>query len=333
MYLLVCQIAGSTLAFSILGKDLIWIGIVAGFMVAVLFIMLDNILKEFTIRHLSTATLGLLMGLACAWLLQTIRLTELFIATFGDDFKGVENLDLTLRVCTYATMGFMGTVIALRSSADDVALVIPYVQFRAEARRDTPTVVDHSVVNDLRLPGIVSSGFFGTRYVVPRYVIDELQELVKSEVKSRSQKGTRGLEILEELRSLVDVEVRIHDSFNEEQNTENRLVHICSFLQARLLTCDDAIAKLAKIQDIEVMHLNQIAKVLKPQVAVGSRMQIAIVRSGKEDHQGVGYLADGTMIVVNNAYDKIGTALDVTVVSTINTSAGMMVFAEISQAS
>lgn len=330
MYLLICQIAGSTLAFTILGPDLIWIGIVAGFMVAVLFIMLDNILKEFTIRHLSTATLGLLLGLACAWLLQTIRLTELFTATFDDDFKGIENLDLTLRVCTYATMGFMGTVIALRSSPDDVALVIPYVQFRGETRREKSTVLDQSVITDLRLPGLVNSELFGTRYVVPRFVIDELQEMRKSEVKSRSQKGERGLELLAELRSLPNVDVRVHDS-SGEQTPENRLIQICSFLQARLLTCDDPVAKLAKLQDIEVMHLNQLAEVLKPQLAVGSRMQLAIVRPGKEDHQGVGYLADGTMIVVNQAYDKIGSALDVTVISTINTSAGMMVFAEETQ--
>lgn len=330
MYILVCQIAGSTLAFKILGPDLIWIGVVAGFMVSILFIMIDNILKEFTIRHLSTATLGLLLGLACAWLLQTIRLTELFTATFGDDFKNLENLELTLRVCTYATMGFMGTVIALRSSPDDVALVIPYVQFRGEARRDKSTVLDLSVLTDLRLPGLVASELFGKRYVVPRFVIDELQQMRQSEVMSRSQKGERGLELLTELRAMPHVNVGIHDS-SGDKDMENGIIHVASFLQARILTCDDAVAKLAKLQEIEVMHLNQLAEVLKPQVEVGSRMQLAIVRPGKEDHQGVGYLADGTMIVVNQAYDKIGSALDVTVISTIHTSAGMMVFAEETQ--
>ncbi|WP_018971074.1 hypothetical protein [Rubritalea marina] len=327
MYLLVCEIAGSTLAFKMLGPDKLWIGVVAGFMVAILFIMIDNILKEFTIRHLSTATLGLLLGLACAWLLQTIQLTQLFTATFGDSFTEMENLDLTLRVCTYATMGFMGTVIALRSSPDDVALVIPYVQFRAESRPDKSTVVDATVLVDPRLTGIANSGFFGSRFVIPRFVLNELQEMRNSDVKSRSQRGERGLELLREFQTNPKVDVRIHDG-SMDVAEENRILHLCSFLQARLLTCDDALSKLAKVQEIEVMHLNQIAEVLRPQVEVGSRMQLSIVRPGKEDHQGVGYLDDGTMIVVNHAYNKIGSALDVTVISTINTSAGTMVFAE-----
>lgn len=331
LYLLVCELAGSALAFQSLGPAKMWIGITAGLLVGAFFIMVESLMKQFSIRGFSTATFGLVIGIFCAWLINTVRIPELFSVTFSGFIKNPEDFALSFNVCTYATLGFLGTVIALRSNQDDFAMIIPYVRFRQEAQKGRPLLLDTDVITDGRLSSLMNSGFLEHNLIIPRFVLDELQIMSNSPSPGRRQRGQRGLDCLEDLQSSQRTRVNIHDAIpaSPDDTHDAVLMQVARLLNAKLLTTDNNLSKVARLQEVTVLNINDLADALKPKVSVGAHLNLAIVRTGKDEHQGVGYLPDGTMIVVNNAVTKIGTAQDVTVISTINTSAGVMVFAEI----
>lgn len=331
LYLLVCELAGSAIAFHSLGPEHMWIGITIGLLIGFFFIMIETLMKDFTIRGFSKAIFGLVIGFFGAWLLASVKLAELFNVTFHGVIQHPDDFVLTFNVCLYATLGFLGTVLALRSNKEDFAVIIPYVRFRQETQKGKPLLLDTDVITDGRLPALLNSGFLDKNLIIPRFVLEELQLMSNSPSSGRSQRGQRGLDSLEELRNSPLIRITIHDATPDStDDTHNAiLMQISRMLNAKLLTTDDNLTKVARLQNITTLNINDLSAALKPKVTVGSHLQLAIVRPGKEDHQGVGYLPDGTMIVVNQAISKIGNTLNVTVISTINTSAGMMVFAEI----
>ncbi|SHI75324.1 Uncharacterized conserved protein YacL, contains PIN and TRAM domains [Rubritalea squalenifaciens DSM 18772] len=333
LYLLVCELAGTAIALQSFGPELMWIGIIIGLSVGAFFIMVESLMKQFTLRGFSTATFGLVIGLFCAWLLTTVKIANLFASTFDELVKRPDDFILTFNVTLYATLGFIGTVLALRSNQDDFAFIIPYVRFRQEDRAGRPLLIDGDVITDGRLPALMESGFLENNLIVPRFVLDELQVMSNSPSPGRRQRGQRGLDCLEELQSDKHIRITIHDSEskNSEETHDSLLMQISRLLNAKLLTTDENLTKVARLQNIDVLNINDLNEALKPKVSVGAQLRLAIVRTGKEEHQGVGYLPDGTMIVVNNAISKMGTTQDVTVISTLNTSAGVMVFAELNE--
>lgn len=331
LYLLVCELAGSALAYQSIGTEHMWVGTITGLLIGTFFIMVENLMKQFSIRGLSTAVTGLLIGLFCAWLLTSVKMAELCTATFDNIIVQPDDFILTFNVCLYATFGFLGTVLALRSNPDDFALIIPYVRFRQEAQTGRPLLLDTDVITDGRLPSLMNSGFLENNLIIPRFVLEELQIMSNSPSPGRRQRGQRGLDCLENLRSSQRTSVTIHDSTNmgSDDSHDATLMRVCRMLNAKLLTTDENRSKVAKLQQVTALNINDLTEALKPKVAVGAQLTLPIVRTGKDEHQGVGYLPDGTMIVVNNASGKIGSTQEVTVISTINTSAGVMVFAEI----
>jgi len=342
-YLLICQAAGVAIALSTKGTELevpMSVGIIAGLGVAGLFIWIESLMKGFTLRGFSTATFGLGVGLFCAWLLTRVEFSKLLELAFRDKLENQENGDIlvnslriSIDVTLFASLGFLGAVLALRNNRDDFAFIIPYVRFRQDASTGMPVVLDQDAIMDGRVLGILRSGFLHGRLIVPRCVLDELQKLVNSESNAARQRGQRGLDSLEQLQNSSDIQISIHDTQLSEisENAHNRLLEVTRILGARLMTTDDNLTKLAKLQGVEVLNLHELDEALKPAVVVGQRMRIALVRSGKEEHQAVGYLPDGTMIVANQGASKIGSTAEVIVVSTLHTSSGTMVFAELYQ--
>ena len=340
-YLLICEGAGVAIALSTKGTELevpMSVGILAGLGVAALFIWIESLMKGFTLRGFSTATFGLGVGLFCAWLLTRVEFSKLLELAFRDKLENQENGDIlvnslriSIDVTLFASLGFLGAVLALRNNRDDFAFIIPYVRFRQDASTGMPVVLDHDAIMDGRVLGILRSGFLHGRLIVPRFVLDQLQQLVLSESNGARQRGQRGLDCLELLQKSSDIQVSIHDSQSSDgpENPHNRLLEVTRLLGARLMTTDDNLTKIAKLQGVEVLNLHELDEALKPAVVVGQRMRIALVRSGKEDHQAVGYLPDGTMIVTNQGASKIGTTAEVMVVSMLHTSSGKLVFAEL----
>jgi uncharacterized protein YacL len=238
---------------------------------------------------------------------------------------------LAINVAIYASLGFLGSVIALRSNRDDFAFIIPYVRFRQEGVQGRPVVLDVEAVMDSRVTNIARSGFLGGRLIIPRFVLNELQTLSSSPTLAHRQRGQRGLDVLEQMQSDTTTHVTIHESgtASSELTLHSRLIEVAQLLDARLLTSDDNLAKVARLQGVAVLNLLELTDALKPSIVVGEKMRLALVRPGKDDHQAVGYLSDGTMIVVNHAVSLIGTTQSVHVISTLQTSNGTMVFAEL----
>ncbi len=341
IYLLVCEAAGVAIALSTKGLIDISIstGLLGGLGVAALVIWIETLMKGFTLRGFSTASFGLAVGLFCAWLLTRVEISSLLELAFRAKLlsegagTGVELdvLRLTVNVTLFASLGFLGAVLALRSNRDDFAFIIPYVRFRQDSSTGQPVVLDADAVMDGRVLGILRSGFLHGRLIVPRFVLDDLQARVDSGSNADRQRAQRGLDSLEQMQKAPDIQISIHDTAvnGESVIPHTRLIETTRLLGARLMTVDENLAKVAKIQGLDVLNIHELDDALKPDVVVGERIRIALVRPGKEDHQAVGYLPDGTMIVANHAASRIGSTADVIVVSTLHTATGTMVFAEL----
>ncbi len=318
-------------------------GLLGGLGVAGLFIWMESLMKGFTLRGFSTASFGLGVGLFCAWLLTRVDISNLLELAFRDSLQNsrgvtevqvdvlVTSLRLAIDVTLFASLGFLGAVLALRSNRDDFAFIIPYVRFRQDSSTGQPVVLDGDAVMDGRVLGISRSGFLHGRLIVPRFVLDDLQRKADAGTNGDRQRAQRGLDSLEQMQKATDVQISIHDSLmtGDAETLNTRLIETTRMLGARLMTVDENLAKVAKIQGVDVLSIHELDDALKPTIAVGERIRIALVRTGKEDHQAVGYLPDGTMIVANHAISKIGTTADVIVVSTLHTSSGTMVFGEL----
>lgn len=344
-YLLVCEAAGVAIALSTKGTlDIsIGIGLLGGLGVAGFFIWIESLMKGFTLRGFSTASFGLGVGLFCAWLLTRVQISNLLELAFRDSLQNekgvtaiqldvlVNALRLAIDVTLFASLGFLGAVLALRSNRDDFAFIIPYVRFRQDSSSGQPVVLDADAVMDGRVQGIIRSGFLHGRLIVPRFVLDDLQARVDAGSNAERQRAQRGLDSLEQMQKATDIQISIHDTAvsGESEIQHTRLIETTRLLGARLMTVDENLAKVAKIQGLDVLNIHELDDALKPDVVVGERIRIALVRPGKEDHQAVGYLPDGTMIVANHAAAKIGSTADVIVVSTLHTATGTMVFAEL----
>ena len=340
-YQLVCATAGAAIALSTKNTQFevqISTGIWSGLVVATIFIWIESLTRGFTLRGFSSATFGLAVGLTCAWLLTRVDLFKLFELAFREqiDAKGnsevlINALRLALNVGLFASLGFLGSVLSLRGNRDDFAFIIPYVRFRQDASSGQPVVLDLESVIDGRVIGILRSGFLHGRLIVPRFILDDLQALTNSDSTAERQRGQRGLDCLERMQKSTDIQISIHDTPPPADlaAVNVRLIETVRMLGARLLTGDENLAKITTLQGLDVLSLHELDEALKPPMAIGQRIRIALVRTGKEDHQAVGYLADGSLIVVNHAVARIGTTTEVVIISTLQTASGMMVFAEL----
>ncbi len=340
LYLLVCEAAGVALALSTKGTSVevsMTMGLIGGLLVGGFFILVESLMKGFTLRGFSTAIFGLLIGLFCAFLLTRVGVSELATLALGDQISEVgtdlaTTITLALNTVLYASLGFLGAVLALRSSRDDFAFILPYVRFRQDSTTGRPIVLDAETIIDGRVPAINAAGFLHGRLVVPRFVLDELEVLAHSPKQENQQRGQRGLNNLEAMQGNAQLQVSIEESAKTAGTSDamhSRLMQVAELLGARLMTSDESLTKVAKLRGLDVLNLNELVDALKPTVIVGERIRLPLVRAGKDEHQAVGYLSDGTMIVVNHAADRIGRSEEVIVISTLQTATGQMVFAEL----
>ena len=169
--------------------------------------------------------------------------------------------------------------------------------------------------------------------MVPRFVLEELQLLADSADPIRRERGKHGFDNLEKMRRTPGLEVTIHDSAHEIEEedipTDAKLINLTRFLQSRLLTNDGNLARVARLQNLSVLNLNDLTAAMRPTLAVGDALELSLTKEGRDPHQAVGYLPDGTMIVVNNARARLGQTVGVQVASALQTSAGRLIFAEI----
>lgn len=328
--MLICELAGAAMANHIGGSEKIWIGVIGGLVLAIFFILVESLTKKFTLRGFSNATVGLLIGVFCAWLLSR-GLVKLIEATLLGKVDQLESVTLVINAALYASLGFLGSVLALRSGRDDFSLLIPYIRFHQESAPGPPLLLDIGIITDSRLYKILNTGFIDGNLIIPRFVFEDLHIMANSDSDSKKARGERGLQALERLQNNNKFQITIQDSESDEEtdSTDARLLFICRLVGAKLLTSDEALAKTARLQGLKALNINDLNQALKPKIAVGEHIRLPLVRTGKDDNQAVGYTPDGSMIVVNNASNKLNTTQDVTVISTLETDAGTMVFAEL----
>ncbi|MEP7071883.1 MAG: PIN domain-containing protein [Verrucomicrobiota bacterium] len=319
LFVTFCAAIGALISAELLGGYLP--GFIGGIVLGLLVVLADRLLKGISLRAFSSATFGLLLGLIFANLLSASDILR---------FQS-EATQWAIRLVVYSIFGYLGMMLAMRSNRDEFSLIIPYVRFARESMDYEPLLLDTSVIIDGRIAELCATGFLSRSLIVPRYVLGELQALADSREPLKRERGRRGLEILNQLQRAREIELSIHESEPGEDlgTVDERLVRTARMLSARLLTNDSALAQVARLQQVPSLNLHDLARALRAAVASGDELDLPLTKEGRDVHQAVGYLPDGTMIVVNHARAHLGTTARVVVSSTLQTAAGRMIFAEI----
>ncbi len=296
------------------------LGAIIGFGFGWLLIAVDEMLKGFSLRAFSATTFGLLLGTVVAQLIDHSGLFE----------NADETTRWLIRLCLFLSFGYIGIVLAMRSNKEDFSLIIPYVRFAPQNKPENLLLLDTSVIIDGRIADLLESNFIEGIVIVPRFVLKEIQQVADSADPLKRARGRRGLEMLNRIQRNQKCEVKIHDGdFPGEKEVDTKLVHLARNLNAKLFTNDHNLGKIAELQSVKHVNLHDMARFMKASLLPGEVVSIRIARDGKDKGQGVGYLPDGTMVVVNNAQTMIGQQVDAVVQSTLQTGAGIIVFSDL----
>ena len=288
----------------------------AGGLVLVGFEMFLHRFGRVSVRGFSAAVFGLLFGLIMAKLVSdAISLAQLESGTMS-----------TIRLLLTWAFAYIGMVVALRGR-DEFNIIIPYVRLSRQDRSEDLLVVDTSAIIDGRITDLCKTRFLEGRLIVPRFVLRELQAIADSTDSLKRQRGRRGLDVLNELRTKAHVDVKIHEEdVPGAADTDAKLVKLAQLLGAKVLTTDYNLNKVAELQGVSVLNVNELAQALRPVVLPGETLEVKPIKEGKEPHQSVAYLEDGTMVVVEQGRHLIGQTVQGLVTSVLQTAAGRMVF-------
>ncbi len=306
----------------------------AGILLAGLVVVLADVLvRHKQITTLSAVYFGLLLGL----LLGNIFSNALYPFVFptGPNAEADPHLQqqrhvlalMITAVCCYVTIS------TLLQTKDEFRFIIPYVEFSKQVKGGKPLVLDTSVIIDGRIADICDTRFIDTKLIVPRFVLQELQSVADSSDKLKRNRGRRGLDMLKRMQNNPKVELQMHEAnlpeLREVQKVDERLVVLAKALGARVVTNDYNLNKIAQLQGVDVINLNELANAMKSVALPGEVMQVRLVKPGDQIGQGVGYLEDGTMVVVEQGRHAIGQEVYITVTSVLQTPAGRMIFGRI----
>jgi len=269
-----------------------------------------------SVRGFSAAVFGLLFGLIMAKLVSdAVRLVGLDEGTMA-----------TVRVALTWAFCYLGMAMALRGR-DEFSVIIPYVRLSPHDRAEESCIVDTSAIIDGRLLDLCKTRFIIGRLLIPRFVLKELQQVADSADPIKRSRGRRGLEVLNQLRQLATIDVRIHEEdLPAIPETDAKLVKLAQLMSSRVVTNDYNLNKVAELQGVSVLNVNELAQALRPVVLPGEMLEIKPIKEGKEHHQAVAYLDDGTMVVVEQGRPFIGQSIRGMVTSVLQTAAGRMVF-------
>lgn len=295
------------------------LGAAAGLFLSLVIIFLESRMRKISMRGLSAAVFGLIFGLIMAKLLSD----AFMLIPMSEVVASSIRLVLTLIFC------YLGMVIALRGR-DEFNLVIPYVKFSRQDRGDEVIILDTSVIIDGRIGDISQTKFVEGRFVIPRFVLRELQQIADSDDSLKRTRGRRGLDILNRMQKNTNVDIKIHEEdFPEISEVDTKLVKLAKVLDAKVITNDFNLNKVAQLQGVRVLNINELANALRPVVLPEEVMEVRLVKEGKEHNQAIAYLDDGTMVVVEEAKRLIGQMVKVSVASVLQTTAGRMIFAKL----
>jgi uncharacterized protein YacL len=302
-----------------------WAIVWSGLGMAVFVFLLDALTPKKKLRALAGVFFALLVGLIISGVL----------APAVDMIAGSYKIVLTSEA-VFAIKWMLGICICflvisiVMRTKDDVRFVIPYVEFAKQTKGARPLVMDTSAIIDGRIADLCQSKLFDAPMIVPRFVLNELQLIADSADKLKRNRGRRGLDILNRMQTSPTIDIEIDDTpipeVEEVKGVDQKLIMFAKNCNGRVATTDYNLTKVAQVREVDVVNINDLANLLKVVALPGETMEVRVIKPGEEAEQGIGYLADGTMVVVEGARDKIGRDLLISITSSLQTSAGKMIF-------
>ena len=299
-------------------------GLLSGLLIATLTLLMEGGLKNIPLKSLIGSFIGLILGMMTANLVSNV---------FFSNLPNNQQITLPLLGGLYGVCGYIGLRIGFKKGEE--------IQFsgwnlfsKSIPRGERAKILDTSVIIDGRISDITETGFLEGPLMIPQFVLNELQHIADSSDPVKRTRGKRGLEVLQHIQKQANVDVKIVDNdYPSVREVDAKLIELAKEVQGKIITNDSNLNKVAQLQGIEVLNINALANSLKPVVLPGEEMNVKILKEGKEMGQGVAYLDDGTMIVVDNGRKQIGKTLDVLVTSVLQTTAGRMIFARLKEES
>jgi len=309
----------STNGFNVLNLVL---GLVAGSVVGLLLVSTDALFKRFNLLAFNTAALGLffgyLMGEAIWVLFNTVLdFTNLGIAT--------QTLSL-IKVGLFLFTTYLGMVMTARAT-EELHISLPFIKFKPTSHKKKDIVIDSSILTDSRIIDLATSGLLDHHLILPRFVLNELQAQSEIGDETTKSKARRSLDVIKKLESIPTLDMRYADTdFPEVKDPMTKLIRLARLLDSNLITADINRVQQSNIEGVRIINIHMLSNALKPLTQTGEFLNIKIQRYGKEARQGVGYLDDGTMVVVNGGAEHIGETIKAQVLSLKHTSSGRMIF-------
>jgi uncharacterized protein YacL len=284
----------------------------------------DVLVRNKQITTLSAIYAGLLLGLLLGGLFSYA-----LMPFFSDDMRSPPLIVRGLSVLITVIFCYVVTSTLLQTK-DEFRFIIPYVEFSKQLKGNKPLVLDTSVIIDGRIADICDTRIIDNKMIVPRFVLQELQGIADSSDKLKRNRGRRGLDVLKRMQSNPKVELQIHEAnipeLRDVQRVDERLVVFAKAMSARVVTNDFNLNKIAQLQGVDVINLNEVANALKTVALPGENLVVKLVKAGDQIGQGIGYLDDGTMVVVEGGRGNIGQEVILVVTSVLQTPAGRMIF-------
>ncbi len=321
----ICGVSGYALVGEISSASQIrlW-GFIGGLLIGGLTLLMEGGLKKVPLKNLLGSIIGLLIGMLIASLISNVFFTNLI---------NDQPITLPLYAILYGICGYIGLRIGFKKG-EEVHLHGLKFFSKSPPKSGSPKILDTSVIIDGRIADVTESGFIEGTILIPQFVLSELQHIADSSDPIKRTRGKRGLEVLHHIQKQVDVEVKIIDNdYPSIKDVDAKLIELAKEVRGKIVTNDSNLNKVAELQGIDVLNINVLANSLKPVVLPGEEMNVKILKEGKEVGQGVAYLDDGTMIVVDNGRRQMGRNVDVIVTSVLQTPAGRMIFARLKEES
>lgn len=325
LLVLICSISGYFIAFYTMTAASPYavfqaiFGLIIGLVVALLVIRVEKDIRKQSVRIIAGGVVGMIIGLLIALMLgfglnMVIKITQ------------NQHVVPWIYLLLTGILGYLGLVIGSKKAEE--------VNFRStEAKKYVDhRLLDTSVIIDGRIADICDTGFVDGELIVPRFVLNELQFIADSSDSMKRSRGRRGLDVLNRMQKSTAINIEIvEQDFPKIKGVDGKLVALAQKLNAKLMTNDYNLNKVAELQGVRVLNVNELANAMKPVVLPGEQMVVKIIREGKEQGQGVGYLDDGTMIIVDGAQKMINMNVEVVVTSVLQTTAGRMIFTELKE--
>jgi uncharacterized protein YacL len=316
LLVLACSLSGLFIAHSYFGFPIALIGFFIGFIIALFVIQIEESIRKVSLRVIFGGVVGMIVGLLIAVMLA-----------YGLNFVNLEKQQVVTGIYALLTgiMAYLGLLIGSKKIEE-----FSFFGFGQSKDAGDHRVLDTSVIIDGRIADISETGFLQGNLIVPRFVLDELQHIADSPDSMKRSRGRRGLDVLNRMQRGAGINIEIMDQdFPKLKGVDAKLVALAKKLNAKIVTNDFNLNKVAELQGIKILNVNELANALKPVVLPGETMAVKIIKEGKEPGQGVAYLDDGTMIIVDHAQKHQGANVEVLVTSVLQTTAGRMIFSEL----